>query len=99
MAWRIDTSGDLLYRTASLPSTVNFTVCGWAFVIEATPHPDPYGPIFNFENTAYPTDSSSWSGLLYGSSDQLRLATSGGNTDFPSTPSTSTWYFWACTCS
>ena len=99
MAWRISAGGEHLLRTAALPSTTNFSVCGWQYTLQRSPA-TTYGNIWDLEDTTYPSDSSAWIGLVYNDAlPSLRLTTTGGGTDFASAPSDNAWFFWALTCS
>lgn len=87
MAVRVDAAGDVINRTANLPSTTSFTACGWAYRVAT----NSGGALFDFRNAGY----TQYFGL-YESGANLQLDTSGGSTTV-ALPSTGTWFFFAIT--
>ena len=89
MAVRVNASGEYLRRTANLPSSTAFTMCGWAKMTRRTSQYQYWG----LENAT----SSSTSYLLIGypNSGAFEISSSASNGAFASSPTDEKWFFWA----
>lgn len=86
-------SGDYLRRTANLPGSTAFTICGWAMVRSVRAG--------QFQYFAGMDDgSANWLLLGYDDAGAFEIsATTGGGANFASNPTTNTWFFFAISCS
>lgn len=93
MAIRIDASGEILKRTANLPTTGAFTAMGWARFVSI--RSGEYQYIVELANgTSY---AGSYLVLGYRSGTTWEIATDVGVQSFASAPTTGEWFFWGLT--
>jgi hypothetical protein len=90
MSFRVNASGEVLYRTSSLPSTTSVTMACW-MRRRAVRNAYSYWGISN-------TSSGDYQLFGYTDINELEIAGTAGGTGFGSTPSVNVWFFGAFTC-
>jgi hypothetical protein len=92
MSVRTNAIGDDLRRSANLPSSTSFTVCGWTTVVT-----DGGG---GFQCLASLRSATAYISLYWDYNDNtMRLDANGTTTNFASRPAAGVPFFWAITCS
>ena len=90
MAVRTDASGDYLRRSANLPASTAFTMCGWVKIAAIRGGAAQY---WGLENNA--SNASAWILMGYSNGGAFRITQTTGNTGFSSAPTVGEWFFWA----
>lgn len=96
MALRTNASGEVVARTAALPSPTAFTICSWANLAQRL---GQWQYLFFLEDAA--VTPTAYLGMGYRADDDtLEITNSiGGQVSFGSKPTDATWFFWALACS
>lgn len=101
MAVRLDAAGDYLQRTANLPTTTAFTVCGWSRVV-TDQGALVYQPIAVNLNGSFDAWYLYWSNGTFSSQMRVGCAVGGvesSGTALGSRPAAGTDFFWYIKCS
>lgn len=97
MAFRNDTLGERLFRTTSLPSSTNFSACGWARWDTGFDAGHGFNMLCDIANAT--SSASNWMEIGFRDSGAtFALTTHAGNTAFGSNPALDVWFFWAMSC-
>lgn len=93
MSVRTNGTDEYYRRTANLPSSTGFTICGWS---RLTLHVSDY-QYWGMENAT--STSSAYLLIGFTNTGTFEIASNTGNNSFSSAPSDEVWFFWAITCS
>jgi hypothetical protein len=97
MSLRVDAAGEHVRRTANLPTSTAFTICGWfKRVVAGT---GTYRYLLSIEDTVYPSGSSNYCLLGWNNANSFSIAYTSGGAAFASEPAVGDWFFAALRCS
>jgi hypothetical protein len=94
---RADAAGDQARRTANLPTSTAFTICGW--FRRAVSQAGAYRYFLSVEDTVYPSGSNNYCLLGWNNSNSFSIAYTSGGAAFASEPAVGDWFFAALRCS